>query len=83
MLPEFIASLKFVTEYDSNNEQSYPKTKLLIAHSRMKVFMNIYSDIIHQIDTVEDFEESQEIKEAMDIVTAELCVTDKLSIPTL
>jgi hypothetical protein len=45
-LPEFIACLKFVVEYDSSNEIEYPNTKLLIAHSRMKLFMDIYADII-------------------------------------
>jgi hypothetical protein len=47
LLPEFIASLKFVVEYNPLNEQTYPHTKLLIAHSRMKLFMDIYSDIIY------------------------------------
>jgi hypothetical protein len=83
LLPEFIASLKFVVEYDPLNEQSYPYTKLLIAHSRMKLFMDIYADIIYQIDRVATFEESEEIQEAMERVTEELCVTDKLAVRTL
>ena len=61
LLPEFIASLKFVVEYDPLNEISYPNTKLLIAHSRMKLYMNVYVDLIYQVDRVENFEESQEI----------------------
>ncbi len=61
LLPEFIASLKFVVEYDPLNEISYPHTKLLIAHSRMKLYMNVYVDLIYQVDRVENFEESQEI----------------------
>lgn len=59
LLPEFISCLKFVVEYDPLNEHIYPYTKLLIAHSRMKLFMNIYADIIYQIDKVANFEESQ------------------------
>jgi hypothetical protein len=47
LLPEFIASLKFVVEYDPLNEQTYPNTKLLIAHSRIKLFIDIYADIIY------------------------------------
>lgn len=61
LLPEFIASLKFVVEYDPLNEISYPNLKLLIAHSRMKLYMNVYVDLIYQVDRVENFEESQEI----------------------
>ncbi len=61
LLPEFIASLKFVVEYDPLNQISYPNTKLLIAHSRMKLYMNVYVDLIYQVDRVENFEESQEI----------------------
>lgn len=61
LLPEFISSLKFVVEYDPLNETSYPHTKLLIAHSRMKLYMNIYVDLIYQVDRVENFEESPEI----------------------
>ena len=60
-MPEFIASLNYVVEYDPLNEQAYPHTKLLIAHSRMKLFMDIYADIIYQIDRVGSFEESEEI----------------------
>ncbi len=72
MLPEFIASLKFVDEYDPSKNISFSNTKLLIAHSRMKLFMNIYSNIIYQIDKDQEFEESVEIKQAMDRVTKEL-----------
>ena len=53
LLPEFIASLRFIVEYDPLNDISLPNTKLLIAHSRMKLFMNIYSNIIYQVDRVE------------------------------
>jgi hypothetical protein len=61
LLPEFIASLKYVVEYNPLNKKTYPHTKLLIAHSRMKLFMDIYSDIIYQIDREPTFEESDEI----------------------
>jgi len=47
LLPEFIASLRFVVEYDPLNDISLANNKLLIAHSRMKLFMNIYSNIIY------------------------------------
>ncbi len=47
LLPEFKASLKFVVEFDPLSEQLYPHTKLLIAHSRMKLFMDIYAEIIY------------------------------------
>jgi hypothetical protein len=47
LLPEFIASLRFVVNYDPLNDISLANTKLLIAHSRMKLFMNIYSNIIY------------------------------------
>ena len=58
LLPEFIASLKFVVEFNPRNELVYPFTKLLIAHSRMKLFIDIYADIIYQIDRVDKFEET-------------------------
>lgn len=61
LLPEFIASLNYVVKFDPVNEQSYPHTKLLIAHSRMKLFMDIYADIIYQNDRVPTFEESEDI----------------------
>jgi hypothetical protein len=83
LLPEFIACLKFVVEYDLLDEQSYPNTKLLLAHSRMKLFMDIYADIIYQIDTNEKFEVSQQLQENIDRVTDELCVTDKIIVNTL
>ena len=59
LLPEFIASLQFVVEYDPLNEQTYPHSKLLIAHSRMKLYMDIYAEIIYQIDRLDTFEESE------------------------
>lgn len=61
LLPEFIASLKFVVEYNPLNENIYPQTKLLIAHSRMKLYINIYVDLIYQVDRDANFEESPEI----------------------
>ncbi len=45
--------------------------------------MDIYAEIIYQIDRVDTFEESEEIQLAMDRVTEELCVTDKLAVRTL
>ena len=61
LLPEFIASLRFVVEYDPLVDQNYPHTKLLIAHSRMKLLMSIYADLIYQIDRVAGFEETEQI----------------------
>ncbi len=48
--------------------------------------MDIYAEIIYQIDPiyrVDAFEETKEIQIAMDRVTEELCVTDKLAVRTL
>jgi hypothetical protein len=88
LYPEFIASLKFVVEYDAKkidplNAQSYPYCKKLIAHSRMKLFMNIYAEIIYQIDTDFQFELSIEIKNAINEVTKELSVIGKPAAQTL
>jgi hypothetical protein len=83
LLPEFKASLKFVVEFDPLDKNTYPYTKLLIAHSRMKLFMNIYADIFYQIDKNNSFQETQLIQYAMDKVTEELCVIDKQVVGTL
>jgi hypothetical protein len=49
----------------------------------MKFFLDIYADIIYKIYTDENFEESLDIKNAMERVSEELDDTDKIYVHTL
>ncbi len=52
----------------------------------MKLFIDIYAEIIYQIDQidrVDKFEVTKEMQEAIERVTEELCKTDKIAVRTL